>query len=416
MLASPETQPIDSVLIVDDSAVQRSFGASLARELGVRQVYEAGNGREALVLLGTLSPAPQLMIVDLEMPTMDGPELLVHLRQCGFDIPIIVASSRELALVHSVQDMGSAMGLRIVGALQKPLTLATLGAILRSHVRPAAPAASIAQAEPVDPEALRAGMDRGEIVVYYHPQIEIDTGNVRGVEALARWQHPVLGLVLPDRFIPVAERHGMIHQLTFHVMTRALRQTAIWNAQGLDLSVAINLSPLLFDRADLLQEISTLQQLHGIPSDHIVLEVTETSLLRDLAVALAVLTRLRLRGFGLSLDDYGTGFSSLQQLARIPFTELKIDRTFVHGAHERESLQVMLHSALAMASKLGIESVAEGVESIEDWRLLQDYGCTLAQGWLLAKPMSSEQFPNWLKAHLGRKRELRPLAERRLNT
>ena len=150
-----------------------------------------------------------------------------------------------------------------------------------------------------------------------------------------------------------------------------MRQTALWYRHGLDLSIAINLSPILLERGELVQEISELQQQHGLRAEQIVFEVTESSLLRDLAIALGVLTRLRLRGFRLSLDDYGTGFSSMQQLARIPFTELKIDRTFVHGAHERDSLQVILRSALEMASQLGIETVAEGVECLQDWRLLR---------------------------------------------
>lgn len=131
-------------------------------------------------------------------------------------------------------------------------------------------------------------------------------------------------------------------------------------------------------------------------------------MLRDLSVALAVLTRLRLRGFGLSLDDYGTGFSSMQQLARIPFTELKIDRSFVHGVHERESVQVMLRSALEMAMRLGLNTVAEGVESLQDWWLLQEYGCMFVQGWLMSKAMPAADVMNWIRSHEGRKPELRP--------
>ena len=193
-------------------------------------------------------------------------------------------------------------------------------------------------------------------------------------------------------------------------MNQALLQATLWRGEGIDLSVAVNLSPVLLDHADLLEEISNLQQCHGIPAEHVMLEVTEGTLLRNFAVALGVLTRLRLRGFGLSLDDYGIGFSSMHQLARIPFTELKIDRAFVHGAHERESLRVILRSALDLAKQLGIEAVAEGVEEIEDWRLLQQYGCTLAQGWLLGKAMPGEQFAEWLKAHLARRPELREQA------
>jgi EAL domain-containing protein (putative c-di-GMP-specific phosphodiesterase class I) len=343
------------------------------------------------------------MIVDLEMPAMDGPELLSALGQRGTRAPIVLASSRERALLNSVQEMGTALGLRIVGALQKPLTLASLGALLQNKLHAAVEKRGPAQRRKVDPESLQAALGRGNITVHYHPQVEIDTGRVRGVEALARWHDSKHGWIGPDAFIPVAEQHGLIRELTLHVMDAAMRQTALWNKHGLDLSIAINVSPLLLERGELVQEISDLQQEHDLRADQIVLEVTESSLPRELAIALGVLTRLRLRGFRLSLDDYGTGFSSMQQLARIPFTELKIDRTFVHGAHERDSLQVILRSALEMASQLGIETVAEGVECLQDWRLLRQYGCKLAQGWLLAKAMPGEELEGWL-ATLNRRR------------
>jgi EAL domain-containing protein (putative c-di-GMP-specific phosphodiesterase class I) len=399
---------IRSVLLVDDSAAQRAYAVALCRELGIKEVREASNGLEALALLAALPTPPDLLIIDLEMPTMDGPELLTRLRERGVESPIIVASSRERSLLHSVQDMGNTMGLCLIGGLQKPLRLESLSAILRNWDSVADKGKLAAHTLPIDPEALRTGIDRGEIVVHYQPQIAVNTGNVHGVEALARWNHPTLGLIQPDQFIPLAEAHGLIHKLTLQVMNEALLQAATWNAHGLDLSVAINLSPMLLESPNLLQEISGLQQCYGLRAEQVVLEITETSLLRDLSVALAVLTRLRLRGFGLSLDDYGTGFSSMQQLARIPFTELKIDRSFVHGVHERESVQVMLRSALEMAMRLGLNTVAEGVESLQDWWLLQEYGCMFVQGWLLSKAMPGAQVMNWIQSHEGRKPGLRP--------
>ncbi len=399
---------IRSVLIVDDSPAQRAYAMALCRELGIGEVREASNGLEALALLASLPAPPDLLIIDLEMPTMDGPELLTRLRERGVESPIIVASSRERSLLHSVQDMGNTMGLCLIGGLQKPLRLESLSGILRNWDSVADRRKLAAHALPIDPEALRSGIDRGEIVVHYQPQIAVNTGNVHGVEALARWNHPTLGLIQPDHFIPMAEEHGLIHKLTLQVMNEALLQAATWNAHGLDLSVAINLSPMLLESPSLLQEISGLQQCYGLRAEQVVLEITETSLLRDLSVALAVLTRLRLRGFGLSLDDYGTGFSSMQQLARIPFTELKIDRSFVHGVHERESVQVMLRSALEMAMRLGLNTVAEGVESLQDWWLLQEYGCMYVQGWLLSKAMPAAEIMNWIQSHEGRKPQLRP--------
>lgn len=221
---------------------------------------------------------------------------------------------------------------------------------------------------------------------------------MRGVEALVRWEHPTLGLVTPDRFIPLAEQSGLVHELTLQVLNQTLLQAVAWRAESLDLTVAVNISPLLLDRAELVQQIASLQGSYGVPAERIILEVTESSLLRDPAVALGVLTRLRLRGFGLSLDDYGTGFSSMQQLAQIPFTELKIDRSFVRGVHERDSQRVILRSAVEMASELGLVTVGEGVESRAELAVLEDCGCTLVQGWLFAKAMPAAELTQWLRS------------------
>jgi EAL domain-containing protein (putative c-di-GMP-specific phosphodiesterase class I)/FixJ family two-component response regulator len=407
MPVSAGSQALSSALVVEDSALQRGHAADLCRELGITRIEEASNGQEALALLDVLSPPPDLLIVDLEMPTMDGAELLEHLGRRGIGIPIVIASSRGSALLNSVQDMGSAVGLHVVAALKKPLKIGTLREALGNVDRAKQRIPKRMKNLPIEASVLRAGIEAGEIVVHYQPKVDILTGDVRGLEALARWQHPTLGLVLPDEFIGVAEKNNLIHELTMQVMNQALFQTAIWNMYDLDLSIAVNVSPLLLNRSELLDEIASLQQTHEVPAENIVLEVTETSLVRELGVALGVLTRLRLRGFGVSLDDYGTGFSSMQQLARIPFTELKIDRSFVHGAHARESLQVILRSALELANELGLSTVAEGIEDVEDWRLLQGYGCTLGQGWLIAKPMSADEFIPWLKKYEAQKKTLR---------
>ena len=391
-------QPLESVLVIDDSSVQRAHGAALCREMGIVTVHEASNGSEALALLEALNPAPALLIIDLEMPTMDGPELLAQLRQRRIDIPIVVASSRERALIQSVSHMGSVLGLRILDTVQKPLTGSALAAAVAKW-NPAAPAPREApQALLIDVDALRTALDRNELRVHFQPQVEIGTGLVRGVEALVRWQHPTLGLVTPDRFIPLAEQSGLVHELTLQVLNQTLLQAVAWSAAGLDLTVAVNISPLLLDRAELVQEIASLQQSYGIAAERIILEVTESSLLRDPGVALGVLTRLRLRGFGLSLDDYGTGFSSMQQLAQIPFTELKIDRSFVRGVHERDSQRVILRSAVEMASELGLVTVGEGVETRAELGVLEDCGCTLVQGWLFAKAMPAAELTQWLRS------------------
>jgi EAL domain-containing protein (putative c-di-GMP-specific phosphodiesterase class I) len=380
-------------------------------------IYEAASGAEALDLLAMLVLPPDLMIVDLEMPTMDGVELIEQLHGRQLMIPLIVASSRELVLIQAVETMARNLGLPMLASLQKPLRIATLGAALEGfgQRRDAADGATrVGLAAPIPVQALADAIAAGEIDVHYQPKVDMQTGIVRGVEALARWTHAELGNVRPDQFIAVAEREGLIHGLTIAVMTRALAQAARWNAHGLKLSMAINLSPQLLEHAGLVQQITDLVALHGLQPDQVVLEITESSVVDCLGRALGVLARLRLKGLGLSIDDYGTGFSSMQQLARIPFTELKIDRSFVHEASRRTNLQVILQSALDMSRQLGLVTVAEGIETLEDWKLVQACGCNVGQGYLIARPMPAEELPQWLRRHQARLPELRadPVAQR----
>jgi EAL domain-containing protein (putative c-di-GMP-specific phosphodiesterase class I)/FixJ family two-component response regulator len=411
MTSTIPLQPaIASLMVVDDSAVQRSHAAEICRELGVSLVYEAGNGEEALDLLSMLILPPCLLILDLEMPGMDGVELIQQLHQRGLEIPLIVASSRESVLIHSVETMARALGLQVLATLQKPIRREQLALAIERYGRgprtAGRSASGVAAPLPSKAELARA-IESGEIFAHYQPKVDIRTGIVRGVEALARWRHPENGLIPPDRFIPLAEQEGLIHALTLAMLEQAFAQAAVWNGRGLKLSVAINLSARLLDSARLVGEISALSDRHMVPPEQIVLEITESSVVAYLGAALGVLARLRLKGFGLSIDDYGTGFSSMQQLARIPFTELKIDRSFVHGAHQRRNLRVILQSALDMARRLELVTVAEGIETIDDWQLLQEFGCGVGQGYLIARPMAADDLPNWLRSHNGRLGELR---------
>jgi EAL domain-containing protein (putative c-di-GMP-specific phosphodiesterase class I)/FixJ family two-component response regulator len=400
---------LESLLIVDDSPVQRQHAAALCRELGIKLIYEASNGAEALQLLSMLVLLPSAMIIDLEMPGMDGVELIQQLKQQGLTIALIVASSRESVLIESVKTMSQILGMTVLDGLQKPLRLPGLRSALARYCVPgsAAPLRQPAVRDPIDRAELARAIDAGEILPYYQPKVDMRTGIVRGAEALARWQHPVKGLVPPDHFIAQAEQQGLIHALTLSMMEQVLRQATIWNGRGLELSIAVNISAQLLDSPDIVQEISTLLERHALPATQIILEITEGTAATRLGPALGVLARIRLKGFGLSIDDYGTGFSSMQQLARIPFTELKIDRSFVHGAHQRKNSRVILQSALDLARRLELITVAEGIETMEDWRLLQEFGCMIGQGYLIAKPMPADALPQWMKSHNSRLHELR---------
>lgn len=399
-------QYAESVLIIDDSRVQRMHAATLCAQLGITQVYEASNGAEALDVIASLPELPGVLIVDLEMPGMNGVELIQNLGKRGLRIPVIVASSREGSLIHAVETMTKALGMELLGGLSKPLSREQLAAALccpgsRTPAVAESPAMEISLAE------LSAAIRDGAVQPYYQPKLDVRTGIIRGVEALARWIRPDQALVEPGSFIPLAEENGLIEALTYSIAEQACAQAAKWNAQGLRVSMAINLSPRQLTSETFVDDVTRLIERHAIRADQIVWEVTESSVVENLGEALGVLARLRLQGFGLSIDDYGTGFSSMQQLARIPFTELKVDRSFVNGASQREHLRVILQSALEMANRLNLVTVAEGVEDIEDWALLQDYGCVLAQGYLIAKPMPGDELPVWLRTHSRHLRSLR---------
>ncbi len=224
------------------------------------------------------------------------------------------------------------------------------------------------------------------------------TGRVAGVETLVRWRHPVDGMVFPDQFIGVAEAHGLIDDLTRTVLAGAFAQSRLWQNAGLMLQVAINLSMDNLASLDFLDEIAGLAAKAGVPPQMVELEVTETRLMEDLRTPLEVLSRLRLKRFRLSIDDFGIGNSSLAQLRDLPFDELKIDQSFVHGAHGNMKLQAMFDSSLGLAKRLGMEVVAEGVEDMADWDFVRKTGCDISQGYFIAKPMPAADLPAWIQS------------------
>jgi EAL domain-containing protein (putative c-di-GMP-specific phosphodiesterase class I) len=382
-----------SILVVDDSAVQRQHAVALCRALGIAAVHEAADGLQALAAIEALDVMPGLLIVDLEMPRMDGIELIEELHRRGVHVPIALVSSREHPLIESVQ----ALGHSVVAGVRKPLTHENLVNALNagSAFLATVPSRSRLLRLPITVAMLRQAIAERAIVPHFQPKVDTQSCALKGVEALARWSHPTLGMVPPDEFIPIAESTGLIHALTLSIMEQAFAQCAAWNEQGLVLSVAINLSPRLLVHPEIVMQICELQRRYRLRAEQVILEVTESSVVDATGSAPGVLARLRLKGFGLSIDDYGTGFSSLQQLTRIPFTELKIDRAFVCGAHRRKSIRTILESAVELAHRLQLATVAEGVDAVDDWRLLQSFGCTQGQGWLIAPAMTGPDLQAW---------------------
>ena len=244
--------------------------------------------------------------------------------------------------------------------------------------------------------ALKRAIDEESLSLAYQPKIELGSGRVVGVEALARWRDEELGDVPPSDFIPLAERGGMIDALTQSVCRRAVTQLAAWRGQGFSLSIAINVSALTLRDVGLPDSIERLCRLQDIPCEEVTVELTETAAQHDVHL-LDTLTRFRIKGFCVALDDFGTGYSSLLQLRQLPFTELKIDRSFIHDVATAEDSRLIVKSVVDLSHALGLIAVAEGVEDEETLRVLVGLGCDQVQGFFIARPMPAKEVTHWLR-------------------
>jgi EAL domain-containing protein (putative c-di-GMP-specific phosphodiesterase class I) len=237
---------------------------------------------------------------------------------------------------------------------------------------------------------LRRGMKRGEVQVAYQPKLDIRCGTVAHAEALVRWHHPEEGVIAPDLFIPLAESTGVVRELTGYVISRALADCANLGALGQQLSIAVNISAADLGRGDFVAEIRELIAQAGVDSSCLTLEITESAILSSPRRAIDALTKLRAMGIRLSVDDYGTGQSTLSYLKQLPVNELKIDKSFVTSMCEEESDRIMVKSTINLAHELGMKVVAEGVEDEPTLDLLRSLTCDYAQGYLIGKAMTVE--------------------------
>jgi diguanylate cyclase (GGDEF)-like protein len=242
---------------------------------------------------------------------------------------------------------------------------------------------------------LRRALERGELFLHYQPQLDISTGDVVGVEALIRWQHPERGLVMPDEFIPLAEHTGLIGPLTHHVLKVALSQARMWSDAGRPLAVSVNLSVRNLLDEGLPGQVAALLDAHGVAPELLNLEVTESAIMTEPARALQLLQQLSDLGIGISIDDFGAGYTSLAQLKNLPIDELKIDRSFVMAMTHDPSNALIVRSVVDLGHNLGFRLVAEGVESERTLTALAVLGCDIAQGYHLSHPITSAAFDAW---------------------
>jgi EAL domain-containing protein (putative c-di-GMP-specific phosphodiesterase class I)/ActR/RegA family two-component response regulator len=375
------------LLIIDDDA---SIGAMIAR-VATRAGYQT-------LVVSTPDDflqrvriwAPTHIVMDLQMPVVDGLELLSQLASDHSTARIILISGAGDRVVDAARRVGTARGLSVTAALNKPFSIAELESVLQAN-RLEDPWLTVAN--------LSAAIERDEFFLLYQPQVDLRSGAVRAAEALVRWRHPVRGVVSPLEFIPFAESSACIDRMTQWIVAAACAQLRRWDGMGVPMRLAINLSARNLHEARLGDQLEAQCRGAGVDPSRLTFELTETAAMRDATLMTDVLTRLRVKGFGLSIDDFGTGYSSLVLLHRLPFTELKVDRTFVASCATSKESRAIVRLVVELAHALDLQAVAEGVESADVMRLLRELNCDAAQGTFVALPLEADRIPAMVSGH-----------------
>jgi EAL domain-containing protein (putative c-di-GMP-specific phosphodiesterase class I)/ActR/RegA family two-component response regulator len=373
-------RPGETAVVLDDEPAARDAVAGVLRECGMPTVITTANGNEVLDLIATASVS--LVVCDLAMPGMDGVQFVERLAQANPRIPLVLMSGTNDKVLKLVEGLAQELGVNLIGAFKKPVLAADVRRIL---ARPDVARRERRGAPRVDAQQLREALAHGQLDVYYQPLVQFAGGTVLGAEALVRWRHPEHGQVGPDHFIPLAERAGLIFELTRYVAQHAIGQLGRWrrahSVPHLPATVSINVSP------------------HGVgpldfPDAQVTLELTETAIAASPEI-LRFVSRVRLAGFSLAIDDFGTGHSGLEQLRRLPFTSLKLDKSFVAGVVAEPDARAIVEAGIRLGRQLGLRTVAEGVESLEQWATLDALGCDAAQGFWISPPIPADQVGDW---------------------
>lgn len=380
------------LLVVDDEPDICEFVECVAQGLG----YEVATLDQAEEFSTYYSDALSAIILDLSMPGVDGIELIRFLSAQRSEAALILISGTDSGILSSAKTLAGHHGLHVVGTLSKPFSVASLEAMLMNI--PEAPSIRapryISERPPL--EELRAAIANRNLVCHYQPKIDLASRALVGVEALIRWPREDKKMISPAIFVPMSEENDLIGDLTEIVQDQALEQCALWNEAGLPIKVSINMSPRTLNELDFPDRLEAKVRAKGIMPSQVVIEVIESSVIEELAHSLDILTRLRMKGFGLSIDDFGTGYSSMAQLKQLPFSELKVDQSFVQNADTDSDAWTIVKSTVELGHALGMTVVAEGIETQAVWDLLAELGCNQGQGYLMAKPMQGAEIERWL--------------------
>jgi EAL domain-containing protein (putative c-di-GMP-specific phosphodiesterase class I)/FixJ family two-component response regulator len=394
--------PDRRILILDDDASVGQTIQWMAESIGFKAAFVT-HAEEFFLELDQTSP--DIITIDLVMPDLDGVEILRLLAERNCRAKIIISSGMGTRVLDAAQRSAQEHGLNIAGIISKPISKEALRSLIgegndRDQPLSGEKESACGNEFEITKQDLQNALNHHEFVLEYQPKIECRSGAIAGLEALARWQHPEKGMIMPDCFIPVAEETGLIDALTAQVFDQSLE----WFAgafPGSNLHLSLNLSAKSLVDIHLADHLAVLCNRFQIARERIVLELTETSAMVDPTLSLDLMTRIRMKGFQLSIDDFGTGYSSMVQLVRLPFSEIKVDKSFVLFAKQtKESLSV-IKSIIDLGHSLGLRVTAEGVDDLSTLNFLNTLGCDHAQGFSIAYPMSGEAACSWVKQKIS---------------
>ena len=389
-----QPMPTRRLLVLDD---ENDVAATICM-LAATAAYETEHTDDADAFLErVVAWVPTHVVVDLQLSDRDGIEVLNQLAKMGCEAAVIIISGLGGRVLDSSARAATENGLRLVGTLSKPFTRGALQALLVADVpdtRPEQKPALVAPPMTVSEEQLAEAVRAEAFTVHFQPKISCANGEVVGFECLARWPQPDGGMIPPDVFISLAEQTGLIHELTQQVYDYALASLRE-RLRGSELKIALNLSPINLNDSTFPRWLLEKCREHGIAPSQVILEVTETASMDNPLALLENLTQFRIRGFHLSIDDFGVGYSSLVQLARLPFSELKIDQMFVKTLADSAEPRKIVTAVVGLGNSLGLNVVAEGVEDAWALDFLRDAGCDEAQGYFIARPMDRRAAVAW---------------------
>jgi EAL domain-containing protein (putative c-di-GMP-specific phosphodiesterase class I)/CheY-like chemotaxis protein len=389
------TMPGGRLLIVDDEAEIRAFIRDVAEEMGVA-ADEASTFEEFAERYD--GAVHRMIILDLSMPGRDGIEFLRDFADHRCDARIHLSSGQDTRVLATARRLGRDLGLDMAEVMTKPVSVEVLEKALR---------AVFGEPTAITPEIIADGLDRGEFVAYYQSQVSLagdQAYQVVAAEALARWNHPRLGLVSPAAFIPVMEQAGLIGRLTDIMFGHVVAQLREWRETGRALPVSINVAPMVLTDLEFPDRLSSLLHQESLDPSLIVVELTESTAMADVRKSIDILTRLRLKHINVSLDDFGSGFSSLVEMYRMPLSELKLDRSLIADMDHDDGALTVVRGILALARELSIPVCAEGVESMKSAEILRDLGCAKAQGYVFSRPLPAREFSAFIINRAGSER------------